>query len=412
MSKKSDKDLIVALDVGTSKVAALVCAVDPSGGLDVIALGSHPVHGIKKGAVVNIESTVQSIQRAVEQAELMADCEIHGVYTGIAASHVRGQNSHGMVAVHDRSEVTQQDVEQVIEAARAVPLAADQRVLHIIPQEYVIDNQEGIKEPVGMCGVRLETRVHMVTCAESAVQNLERCVSRCGLNADDMILGPLASSEAVLSEDEKELGVCLVDIGGGTTDIAVYTHGAIRHTAVIPIAGDQVTNDIAVALRTPTQHADQIKLGQATATVALANPEAMFTVPSIGERDSRQLSQRVLAEVVEARLEELLSLVKTELRRSGFEDLIAAGVVLTGGTAKITGMLELAERVFEVPVRLGSSRGVTGLQEVIEDPVYSTAVGLLLYGHRNREARVAGLSGKGGVRSTWKRIGGWFKGNF
>jgi len=412
MSKKSDKDLIVALDVGTSKVAALVCEVSENGALEVIAVGNHPSHGLTKGAVVNIESTVQSIQRAVEQAELMADCEIHGVYTGIAASHVRSQNSHGMVAVHNRSEVSQQDVEQVVEAARAVPLAADQRVLHIIPQEYVIDNQEGIKKPVGMCGVRLETRVHMVTCAQSAVQNLERCISRCGLNADDMILGPLASSEAVLSADEKELGVCLVDIGGGTTDIAVYTQSAIRHTAVIPIAGDQVTNDIAVALRTPTQHADQIKLEQASAMVSMADPEAMFQVPSIGERDNRQMSRRMLAEVVEARLEELLSLVKAELRRSGFEDLIAAGVVLTGGTAKIEGMLDLAERVFEVPVRLGSSRGVAGLEEVIDDPIYSTAVGLLLYGHRNREARVTERSGKSGFTGTWKRVGGWFKGNF
>ena len=412
MMKKSDKDLIVALDVGTSKVAALICEVGEDGSLEVIAMGSHASLGLKKGVVVNIESTVQSIQRAVEEAELMADCEVHGVFTGIAASHVRSQNSHGMVAVRDGCEVTQADVDQVVEAARAVPLAADQKVLHIIPQEYVIDNQEGMRDPVGMCGVRLETRVHMVTCAQSAVQNIERCITRCGLNADAMILGPLASSEAVLSDDEKELGVCLVDIGAGTTDIAVFTNGAIRHTAVIPIAGDQVTNDIAVALRTPTQHAECIKLDQGCAQVSRADPEAVFQVPSIGDRDSREMSRRTLAEVIEARVEELLTLVKSELRRSGFEDLTAAGVVLTGGTAKLDGMLELSERVFEVPVRLGLPQGIGGLQEVVEDPIYSTSVGLLLYGYQNREARVADLVARGRVTGAWQRMRGWFKGNF
>lgn len=412
MSKKSDKDLIVALDVGTGKVAALVCTIEADGSIEIVAMSKHRSLGLKKGAVVNIESTVQSIQRTMNEAEIMADCEIHGVYTGISASHVASQNSHGMVAITNRCEVAQEDVDLVLEAARAVPMAADQKVLHIIPQEYVIDNQEGIRKPVGMCGVRLETRVHMVTCAQSAVQNLERCISRCGLSVDDMILGALASSEAVLSEDEKELGVCMVDIGAGTTDIAVFTQGAIRHTAVIPIAGDQVTNDIAVALRTPTQHADTIKLEQACALVSKADPQATFQVPSIGERDSRELSRRVLAEVVEARIEELLSLVKGELRRSGFEDLIAAGIVITGGTAKMDGIRELGERVFDMPVRIGASRGVGGLQEVCDDPIYSTAVGLLLYGHRNREARVADQMGKSGVKGTWKRVGGWFKGNF
>ncbi|MGD8931253.1 MAG: cell division protein FtsA, partial [Chromatiales bacterium] len=296
MTKRSEKNLIIGLDIGTSKVVAIVGEVKHEGGIEIIGLGSHPSRGLKKGVVVNIESTVQSIQRAVEEAELMAGCEIHSVYTGIAGSHIRSLNSHGIVAIRDK-EVTQGDVERVIDAARAVAIPADQKILHILPQEFIIDEQEGIRDPVGMSGVRLEARVHMVTGAVSAAQNIVKCVRRCGLEADDLILEQLASSYSVLSEDEKELGVCLVDIGGGTTDLAVFTGGAIRHTAVIPIAGDQVTNDIAVALRTPTQYAEEIKIKYACALTQLATSDETIEVPSIGDRPPRRLSRQTLAEV-------------------------------------------------------------------------------------------------------------------
>ncbi|MCG8013712.1 MAG: cell division protein FtsA, partial [Candidatus Thiodiazotropha weberae] len=328
MTKRSEKNLIIGLDIGTSKVVAIVGEIKADNGIEIIGIGSHPSRGLKKGVVVNIESTVQSIQRAVEEAELMAGCEIHSVFAGIAGSHIRSLNSHGIVAIKDK-EVSQSDVERVIDAARAVAIPADQKILHILPQEFIIDEQEGIRDPVGMSGVRLEARVHMVTGAVSAAQNIVKCVRRCGLDVDDLILEQLASSYSVLSDDEKELGVCLVDIGGGTTDIAVFTGGSIRHTAVIPIAGDQVTNDIAVALRTPTQHAEEIKIKYACALTQLATSDETIEVPSIGERPPRRLSRQTLAEVVEPRYEELMTLIQAELRRSGFEDVIAGGVVLT-----------------------------------------------------------------------------------
>ncbi|MCW8971935.1 MAG: cell division protein FtsA, partial [Gammaproteobacteria bacterium] len=352
MSKKSEKNLIVALDVGTSKVVAIVGEINAENGVEIIGIGSHPSRGLKKGVVVNIESTVQSIQRAVEEAELMAGCQIHSVYAGIAGSHIKSLNSHGIVAIREK-EVTHGDVERVIDAARAVAIPADQKILHVLPQEFIIDNQEGIREPVGMSGVRLEAKVHLVTGAVSAAQNIIKCVRRCGLDVDDIILEQLASSHSVLSEDEKELGVCLVDIGGGTTDIAVFSEGAIRHTAVIPIAGDQVTNDIAVAMRTPTQNAEDIKIKYACALTQLANADETIEVPSVGDRPPRRLARQTLAEVVEPRYEELFTLVQAELRRSGFEDICAAGIVLTGGTAKMEGGVELAEEIFHMPVRLG-----------------------------------------------------------
>ncbi|MES9916849.1 MAG: cell division protein FtsA, partial [Candidatus Thiodiazotropha sp. 4PDIV1] len=316
MTKRSEKNLIIGLDIGTSKVVAIVGEIKADNGIEIIGIGSHTSRGLKKGVVVNIESTVQSIQRAVEEAELMAGCEIHSVYAGIAGSHIRSLNSHGIVAIKDK-EVSQSDVERVIDAARAVAIPADQKILHILPQEFIIDEQEGIRDPVGMSGVRLEARVHMVTGAVSAAQNIVKCVRRCGLEVDDLILEQLASSYSVLSDDEKELGVCLVDIGGGTTDIAVFTGGSIRHTAVIPIAGDQVTNDIAVALRTPTQHAEEIKIKYACALTQLATSDETIEVPSIGERPPRRLSRQTLAEVVEPRYEELMTLIQAELRRSG-----------------------------------------------------------------------------------------------
>jgi len=411
MVKKTDKNLIVGLDIGTSKVSAIVGEVAPEGGIEVIGIGFHPSRGLKKGVVVNIESTVQSIQRAVEEAELMAGCQIHSVFTGIAGNHVRSLNSHGIVAIRDK-EVTSSDVERVIDAARAVAIPADQKILHILPQEFIIDNQEGIREPIGMSGVRLEARVHMVTGAVSAAQNIVKCVRRCGLEVDDIILEQLASSESVLMDDEKELGVCLVDIGGGTTDIAVFTEGAIRHTSVIPIAGNQVTNDIAVALRTPTQNAEEIKIKYACALAQLATADETIEVPSVGDRPPRRLARQTLAEVVEPRYEELLTLVQAELRRSGFEDLIAAGVVLTGGSAKMEGLIDLAEEILHMPVRLGMPQTVSGLADVVRNPIYSTGVGLLMFGHRNGADRHGDALAGTGFKAIWERMKGWFQGNF
>ena len=409
MSRKSDKNLVVGLDIGTSKVVAIVGEVGEEGEVEVIGIGSHPSRGLKKGVVVNIESTVQSIQRAVEEAELMAGCEIHSVYAGIAGSHINSLNSHGIVAIRD-SEVTANDVERVIDAARAVAIPADQKILHILPQEFIIDSQEGIREPIGMSGVRLEARVHMVTGAVSAAQNIVKCVRRCGLEVDDVILQQLASSQSVLTEDEKELGVCLCDIGGGTTDIAVFAQGAIHHSAVIPIAGDQVTNDIAVALRTPTHHAEDIKIKYACALTQLANPDETIEVPSVGDRPPRRLVRQTLAEVVEPRYEELFGLVHAELKRSGFEELVAAGVVLTGGGSKMEGAVDLAEEVFHMPVRVGAPQYVSGLVDVIRNPVYATGVGLLLFGNSDDAAyrQPRRLESNG----VWERMKNWFHGNF
>src|SRR3990167_6736561 len=322
MSKKIDKNLIVALDIGTNKIAALVGEVTPDNQINVVGFGVHPSRGLKRGVVVNIEATVQSIERAIEEAELMAGCEIHNAYTGIAGSHICSLNSHGIVAIRNK-EVNQADVERVIDAAKAVAIPSDQKILHILPQEFIVDMQKGIREPVGMSGVRLEAKVHIVAGAVTAAQNITKCVRRCGLQVNDIILEPLASSFAVLTDDEKELGVCMIDIGGGTTDIAVFTDGAIRHTAVIPIAGDHVTNDIAVALRTPTQNAEQIKKQYASVSPVTIDPNEMIQVPCISKRPPQQIQRKALAQVVHARYEELFSLVLAELRRSGFEDLIS-----------------------------------------------------------------------------------------
>jgi cell division protein FtsA len=411
MARKTDRDVIVGLDIGTSKVVALVGEITPDGSIEVIGLGSQPSRGLKKGVVVNIESTVQSIQRAVEEAELMADCEINAVYAGIAGSHVRSLNSHGVVAIRDR-EVTHGDVEHVIDAAKAVAIPADQRILHVLPQEFIIDGQEGIRDPIGMSGVRLEAKVHIVTGADSAAQNIIKCEQRCGLVVEDVVLEQLASSFAVLTEDEKELGVCLVDVGGGTTDIAVFGNGAIRHTAVIPIAGDQVTNDIAVSMRTPTQYAEDIKIRYACALSQLANPDESIEVPSVGDRPARRLARQTLAEIVEPRYEELFNLIREELRRSGFEEVIAAGIVLTGGSARMEGAIELAEEIFHVPVRLGLPGQVKGLSDVVRSPIYSTGVGLLLYARENSApaSRAAALGGN--VAGVFDRMKSWFKGNF
>jgi cell division protein FtsA len=411
MARKSDRDVIVGLDIGTSKVVALVGEIMTDGSIEIIGLGSQASRGLKKGVVVNIESTVQSIQRAVEEAELMADCEINAIYAGIAGSHVRSLNSHGVVAIRDR-EVTHGDVEHVIDAAKAVAIPADQRILHVLPQEFIIDGQEGIRDPIGMSGVRLEAKVHIVTGADSAAQNIIKCVQRCGLQVEDVVLEQLASSFAVLTDDEKELGVCLVDVGGGTTDIAVFCNGAIRHTAVIPIAGDQVTNDIAVSMRTPTQYAEDIKIRYACALSQLANPDESIEVPSVGDRPARRLARQTLAEVVEPRYEELFNLIREELRRSGFEETIAAGIVLTGGSARMEGAIELAEEIFHVPVRLGLPSQVKGLSDVVRNPIYATSVGLLLYARENSAPATRGAVIGGNVAGILARMKNWVKGNF
>ena len=401
--------MVVGLDIGTSKIVAIVGELSPEGQLEIIGIGSHASRGLKKGVVVNIDSTVQSIQRAVEEAELMAGCQIQSVYAGIAGSHIRSMSSHGIVAIRDR-EVFQPDIDRVIDAAQAVAIPADQKILHILPQEFLIDSQEGIKEPLGMSGVRLEAKVHLVTCAVNAAQNIEKCIQQCGLAVDDIILEQLASSYAVLTEDEKDLGVCLVDIGGGTSDIAIFTGGAIKHTAVIPIAGDQVTNDIAMALRTPTQNAEEIKIKYGCALASLAGENETIKVPSVGERDDRDLSRQALAEVIEPRYEELFTLIQAELRRSGFEDLIPAGIVLTGGTSKMEGVIELAEEIFHMPVSIGKPKSVAGLSDIVRNPIYATSVGLLQYGLGNAPQSHGAHRSETQSGSVWQSVKSWLLG--
>jgi cell division protein FtsA len=404
------KDLIVGLDIGTSKVAALVAQLQPDGSLELLGMGSHESKGLKKGVVVNIEATVGAIQRALEEAELMADCKIPAAYTGIAGSHIKSFNSTGMVAVKDR-EVSALDVERAIETAKAVNVPTDQQVLHVLRQEFIIDGQEDVREPVGMSGVRLEVKVHIVTGAVSAAQNIVKCVRRCGLEVNDLILQPLAAARAVLSEDEKDLGVALVDIGGGTTDLAVFTRGAIRHTAVIPIAGDQITNDIAMALRTPTADAEAIKVRHGVALRSLADPDESIEVPGIGEREPRMMSRQTLAEVIEPRVEELYALVQQKLRESGHEELVSSGIVLTGGSAVMRGMVELGEEIFHMPVRVGVPRYGGSLAEVVRNPRHATAMGLVMEGAAQiQQGRMARQNGS--VRAVLGRMREWFQRNF
>ncbi len=412
MAKKSERNIITGLDIGTSKIVALVGEVTADGGIEIIGIGRHPSRGLKRGVVVDIEATVNSIQRAVQEAELMAGCEVRTVYTGIAGSHIRSLNSHGIVAIRDQ-EVSRADIERVIDAAKAVVIPADQKILHILPQEFIIDNQGSIREPIGMAGVRLESRVHIVTGAVSAAQNIAKCVRRCGLEVNDIILEQLASSHAVLTDDEKELGVCIIDIGGGTTDIAIFYEGAIQYTAVIPIAGDQVTNDIAVALRTPTKAAEDIKLNYGCAMAELANASQMIDVDSVNERPGRKISAKALSEVVSARYEELFRLVRNELRRSGFEELIAAGIVLTGGASNVNGAIELAEMCFEMPVRHGCAHHISGLAEAATNPSLATGVGLLLHGYQQQYEGAYNVPVLNeGASGVWKRMKKWFNGNF
>jgi len=407
---KENRNLVVGLDIGTSKVAALVAELGAEGALEVLGMGSQESRGLKKGVVVNIESTVAGIQRALEEAELMADCKIASAFTGIAGSHIRSFNSTGMVAVKER-EVSAIDVERALETAKAVNIPTDQQILHVLRQEFIIDGQEDVREPVGMSGVRLEVKVHIITGAVSAAQNIVKCVRRCGLDVNDLILQPLASARAVLSDDEIDLGVCLVDIGGGTTDLAIFTHGAIRHTAVIPIAGDQITNDIAMALRTPTPEAEAIKTRHGVALRQLADPNEMIEVPGIGDRAPRVMSRQTLAEVIEPRAEEMFSLVQQVLRESGYEELLSSGIVLTGGSSMMQGMVELGEEIFHMPVRVGVPRYSGGLAEVVRSPRYATAMGLLLEGAAQlQQGRVARQNGS--VRAVFGRMRDWFQRNF
>ncbi|MDN4589999.1 cell division protein FtsA [Xenophilus aerolatus] len=407
---KEYKDLVVGLDIGTAKVMAVVAEVLPNGELKLAGLGVAPSNGLKRGVVVNIDATVQSIQQALKEAEFMADCKIGRVYTGITGSHIRGINSSGMVAVKDK-EVTTADVARVVETARAINISSDQRLLLVEPQEFVIDGQD-VKEPIGMSGMRLEAKVHIVTGAQSAAENIIKCVRRCGLEVDQLMLNPLASSQAVLTEDERELGVVLVDIGAGTTDVAIFTNGAIRHTAVIPIAGDLITSDIAMALRTPTKDAEDIKVENGYAKQLLADPDTQVEVPGLGDRGPRMLSKQALAGVIEPRIEEIFSLVQQVVRESGYEEVLSSGVVLTGGSAVMPGMVELGEDIFLKPVRRGIPKYSSALSDMVAQPRAATVMGLL------EEARFARMRGykvaqkNGSVKTAFGRFKDFIVGNF
>ena len=408
---KNEKDLLVGLDIGTTKVVCIIGEAGLDDSLEIVGIGITPSHGLKRGVVVSIESTIHAIRRAVEEAELMAGCQVHSVYTGISGSHIRSLPSHGIVAIKDQ-EVSKSDIERVIDAAKAVAIPSDQRVLHVLPNEFIVDSQDGVREPIGMSGVRLESKVHIITGAVSAAQNIVKCVQRCNLRVDDVILQQLASSYSVLTEDEKELGACIVDIGGGTTDIALFKDGSIHHTAVIPIAGNQVTNDIAVAVRTPKRHAEELKVKHACAMTQLVRPEETVEVQGVGDRPPRQMERQALAEVVGPRYEELFSLVQREIQRTGYEDSIAAGVVLTGGSSSIEGVTELAEEVFQIPVRRGAPQhNISGLADIVMSPAYSTSVGLLMYGRKHGRS-AHGISSypveQAGVLARLKK---WFHGN-
>jgi cell division protein FtsA len=407
---KEYKDLVVGLDIGTSKVTCLVAEALPDGQFEIIGIGTQPMSGLKRGVVVNIEATVDAISRVVQEVELMAECKIRDVLTGIAGSHIKSFNSSGTVAIKDK-EVTAMDVERVIEVARAMPIPAEQQVLDILTQEFIIDGQGGVREPVGMSGVRLEVKVHIATGAVSAAQNVIKCVRRCGLEVIGLILQPLASSYSVLTDDEKDLGVCLIDIGGGTTDIAVFTQGAIRHTAVLPVAGDQITNDIAMALRTPTSEAEDLKRHFGIAMHALADPEQMIEVPGVGDRSPRPLSRQRLADVIEPRVSELFELVQAELRRSGYEELLSSGVVLTGGAAVMPGMVELAEEVFNLPARVGAPQYDGALADVVCKPHYATAMGLVMEGMAQRRKGMLGREARN-LRQWFGRVKSWLERNF
>jgi cell division protein FtsA len=409
MSKES-RDLIVGLDIGTSKIVAVVAELTHEGQLSVLSIGSQDSSGLKKGVVINIEKTVNAISRAVAEAEMMADCKVTHVYTGIAGSHIKSKDSNGMAVVRDR-EVTQFDVERAMEAAKATPISADDQILHTIPQEFIVDGQDGVKEPIGMDAKRLEVNVHIVTGAVTAVQNIVKCVHRCGLEVVDLVLQPLASGYAVLTEDEKDVGVCLVDIGGGTTDMAVFSQGAIRHTAVIPIAGDLLTNDISIALRTSTQDAEDIKIRFGVALQQLADPQEMIDVPGVGDRPTMHLSRQALAGFIQPRVEEIFAKVQEELVASGYDRLLRAGIVITGGSSTMPGMTALGEEIFHNSVKLGVPHYDGNLKDMVRNPRYSTAMGLLLEGVAQRK-RGLKVRDTRSVKGILARMRSWFEKNF
>ncbi|MGB0937233.1 MAG: cell division protein FtsA [Colwellia sp.] len=410
MSKIAERNLVVGLDIGTSKISVAVGEITPDNQLSIVGVGNQPARGMDKGGVNDLNLVIQSIQRAVNEAELMADCQITSVYLGISGKHISCQNENGMVPIND-NEVVQEDVDNVIHTARSVPISAERRMLHVLPQEYSIDCQEGIKSPIGMSGVRMEAKVHIVTCANDMAKNLEKCVERCGLSVDQLIFSALASSYAILTDDEKELGICVVDMGAGTMDLSVFTSGALRHTAVIPVAGNQVTNDIAKIFKTPLSHAEEIKVQYACALRELVSMEENIDVPSVGGRPARTMSRHTLSEVVEPRYDELFELIQEEMREAGLEDQIAAGYVLTGGTSKMEGVVEFAEEVFQMQVRIANPIEVQGLKEYVNDPSYATVVGLLHYGMQAHSEK--GKEKKSEGVSDWlERIKTWFKGEF
>jgi cell division protein FtsA len=407
------EDLIVGLDIGTTKICAVVAEPTESG-VDVIGIGTHPSRGLRKGVVVDIDATVDSIKHAVEEAELMADCEITSVYAGIAGGHIEGFNSHGIVAVKER-EVTEYDVRRVIDAAKAVAIPMDREVIHVIPQEYIIDDQDGIREPLGMSGVRLEAKIHIVTAAVTSAHNIVKCANKAGLNVVDIVLEPLASAEAVLADDERDLGVCLIDIGGGTTDIAVFADGAIKHTCVLGLGGYHVTNDIAVGLRTPFEEAERIKKRFGAASARLLGSDDVITVPSVGGRRPREVSRKILCEIIEPRIDEIMTLSRQEIVKAGLEDKIPSGLVLTGGCAALAGIGDLAEEIFEAPVRIGQPWRVGGLQDVVKSPMYATGVGLVLYGQAQAQGRGVSrfrIRDESIFRRVRQRMRDWFYGEF
>lgn len=403
MARKDN--LVVGLDIGTTKVCAIVGEVTHDG-IDIIGIGSHPSKGLRKGVVVNIEATVESIKKAIEEAELMAGCDITSVYAGIAGGHIKGINSHGIVAVKNK-EVSENDISRVIDAAQAVAIPMDREVIHVIPQEFIVDDQDGIKEPLGMSGVRLEAKVHIISAAVTSAQNIVKCANRCGLNVNDIVLEPLASAEAVLSSDEKELGVVMVDIGGGTTDIVVFSEGSIVYTSVLTLGGNHITNDIAVGLRTPVGEAEKIKQKYGCALASLIQKNETIEVPSVGGRKPRVLSRQILSEIIEPRVEEIFSLVRQEMVKSGFEEMIASGVVLTGGATLLSGMPELAEQVFDFPVRRGIPKGMGGLVDVVKSPMYSTGVGLVMCGSKSLQDARFKVRDDGVYQKVKERMKNW-----
>ncbi|MFT6133073.1 MAG: cell division protein FtsA [Shewanella sp.] len=411
MSKIIERNLVVGLDIGTSKISVAVGEITPDNQLSIVGVGNQPARGMDKGGVNDLNLVIQSVQRAINEAELMADCQISSIYLGISGKHISCQNENGMVPINDK-EVTQEDVDNVIHTARSVPISAERRMLHVLPQEYSIDCQDGIKSPIGMSGVRMEAKVHIVTCANDMAKNLVKCVERCNLSADQLIFSALASSYSILTDDEKELGICVIDMGAGTMDISIFIGGALRHTAVIPVAGNQVTSDIAKIFRTPLSHAEDIKVQYACALRHLVSMEESIEVPSVGGRPARSMSRHTLSEVVEPRYQELFELIQEAVREAGLEDQIAAGYVLTGGTAKMEGVVEFAEEVFQMPVRIASPLPVQGLKEYVDDPRYATVVGLLHYGMQAHKSGTKEHKKSTGVTGLWARLHAWFKGEF